>query len=126
MKTAIYNTKVENMDGFVELRLPNFEEKYEYLDSLEVEIVEDAKVTEDEIKKRGNKENLKMLRRMVALSLPHYVRVDIRNSETGIEFKSVDDLQYTAEGHGVLIEMATILLRGTMGNVKKPESNKQR
>ena len=124
MKSVVYKTTVENLEGEVELKLLTFDEKYDYFEAMDIDFDEaegDAEKAVEQIKKRSTKNNLKTMRKMISLSLPHYIRVEIKNKETGEEFKSVDDLQY-GDGHNVLIEMATKLIHGSSsGNAHKPQ-----
>ncbi len=94
-------------EGSVTLRLPTFDEKFDYIEQMSV-MANDA----GEIEKDVTMSKLRTIRALVKLSQPHYVEVSLKNKATGDEMKSFDDLQYSDEGHAVLMEVAGQLVHG--------------
>lgn len=93
-------------EGFVVLRLPTFDEKFEYLERMQVNVKEDGTV-------EGNtNQKLHTVREMVKMSQSHYVEVSLKNKKTGEEVKSFDDMQYVEDLHGAMVEIAGMMLNG--------------
>ena len=98
--------------GEVELRLPTFDEKFEYLEKTGIEFDDGGLV---EVGTTPNK--IKFIREIVKLSEKHYIRVSLKDLNSNEEFKSFEDLQYCTEAHPLLMEVATALLNGfKLGN----------
>ncbi len=116
MKTVSFTPKAcqgegATFEGTVSLRLPTFDEKYEYLEKMEVEVDEEGKV---ELKKGSN---LKKVRQMVAMSSGHYVAVALKKKASGEEFKSFADLSVDADAEEILIEIGLKVISGfNVGN----------
>ena len=99
-------------EGFVVLRLPTFDEKFDYLERLQVTVKDDGTVEGDAHQK------LKSVREMVKMSQAHYVEVSLKNKKTGEEVKSFDDIQYVEDLHSAMVEIAAMMLNGfKVGNV---------
>ena len=97
-------------EGSVTLRLPTFDEKFDYIEKMQVHV-------KDGEAEASNLSNLRAIREMVRISKDHYVEVSLVNKETKEEIKSFDDLQCCDELHSVLVEVATTLLNGVkVGN----------
>lgn len=94
-------------DGSVEIRLPTFDEKFEYFESLGADVDESGSVD-----KLSNTSKIKKIRSLVGVSKPHYLAVDLKKLSSGEEFKSFDDLTTEPDAHPILIEVATHLLSG--------------
>lgn len=117
MKTVKYVPKncqgdKPTFSGFVELRLPTFDERCEFIESSNVGMTDDGKVDLGDISKR-----VRMIRQMVKLSEKHYVTVDLTKIATGEQLKSFEDLQYDANANAILIEISEYLIEGLLGNV---------
>lgn len=93
-------------EGSVTLRLPTFDEKFDYVERLQVHVNEDGTVEGDQSQK------LKSVREMVKMSKAHYVECDLKNKSTGELIKSFDDLQYVEDLHSTMVEIAAMLLNG--------------
>jgi hypothetical protein len=99
--------------GHVVMRLPTFDEKFEYLENLGVNFSDSGAVVESE----GGNNRVKQLRKMVDLSKKHYVEVSLKNVDTGEEINSLEDMTYNEDCHKALIEIATMMLQGfKLGN----------
>lgn len=111
MKTATIVPSVckgedATFDGSIVLKLPTFDEKFEYIEQLQVAINDDGTVEGDQRTK------LKSIREMVKLSAKHYVEVSLKRKADGEDFKSFDDMQYADDLHGVLVEVASTMING--------------
>jgi hypothetical protein len=109
MKTVKYVPTICKGDtaewtGFVVLRLPSFDEKYEYIESIQADLV-------DEEGGVNVSNKLKSIRAMVKVSEKHYVEIALSHPEHG-EVKCWDDMQYNDDMHGVLVEVAGLVLNG--------------
>lgn len=94
-------------EGSIELRFPSFDEKFDYLEGMNVQVEDDGSVGMG-----GTSDRLKMMRKMVAMSAKHYVSVSLKNKSSGEEFKSFEDMTADGDCHGILIEVASKLLQG--------------
>ena len=103
---AICKAEGSNWEGHVIMRLPSFDEKFEYMESLEIEVSETGEVESN----RGSR--LKQVRKMVKMSLPHYVEVNLKNKITQEHVQSVDEMQYVEELHPTMTEIAGSLIGG--------------
>lgn len=99
--------KAAKWEGSVTLRLPTFDERYEYIEALNVKATEDGTVESMPLSSQ-----LASIREMVKLSQKHYVSIDLKNKETLEEIKSFDDMQYIEDLHVVMIEVATMIIKG--------------
>ena len=99
-------------EGSVTLRLPTFDEKYEYLERIGITIDDEGKVD------LGDKKNrLRLMREMVKASSSHYLEVKLKNKATGEELKSFEDMSYEPLAYPILTEVAPQLLNGfSVGN----------
>jgi len=91
--------EVPALTGSVTLKMLTFDERYGLLESIGVESIEGL----DDMKQ------IPLLRKLVAFSKDKYVAVDIKGAD-GREFKSFDDLQYSNDGHAVLLDCAIALV----------------
>lgn len=99
--------------GHIVMRLPTFDEKFEYMENLGVQVGDDGAVVESE----SATSRLKQVRRMVECSKKHYQEVSLENKETGEKVDSLDDMLYVDELHKVLVEVAGMLISGfKLGN----------
>lgn len=92
------------------MRPPSFDERCEVLEELgfdlDGEIIEAAKTSQ-----------LRMVRKLVAMSKKFYVSVDLENKD-GEKVTSFDDMQFVEELHPVLTEIAMKMGQGfKVGNV---------
>jgi hypothetical protein len=92
-------------EGSVTLRLPTFDEKFDYIEQLQA--VKDGGDIEAE-----QMQKLRSIRSMVKMSKAHYVEVSLKNKATGEEVKSFDEMQYCDDLHAVLMEVAGHLVNG--------------
>ena len=94
------------------MKIPNFDEKYGFIEALDLELDEEGKVSAENAK-RG----MTVIRKAVRASKAFYQHVELKHLESGKEFGSFDDLSNDEMGHGILIEVATALMAGLpMGN----------
>lgn len=85
--------------GSVTLKMLTFDERYGLLEAIGVESVDGL----------GDMKQIPLLRKLVAFSKDKYVAIDIKGAD-GREFKSFDDLQYSNDGHAVLLDCAIALV----------------
>lgn len=93
-------------EGSIVVRFPTFDEKFDYIEQLQVVVNDDGSVEGDQ------KAKLKSIREMVKLSAKHYVEVSLKRKADGEEFKSFDDMQYADDLHAVLVEVAGMMING--------------
>lgn len=117
MKTVKYVPSVCKGDnptfsGFIELRLPTFDEKYEYLETSGISVGESG-----EINSGNTISQMAVIRKFVKQSAKHYQSVSLKKIATEEAFESFDDMQYDSDCHQILIEVATQLINGfKLGN----------
>lgn len=100
-------------EGYVELRLPSFDERYEYIENLGLKILDGVELDTIPVGKQ-----ISAMREMVKLSKKHYINVDLKNKKTGEHIQSYDDMQYSDAMHVVLIQIASTICEGfKVGNV---------
>lgn len=104
---SICKGKAAKWEGSVTLRLPTFDERYEYIESLNIKATD-----EGEIETMTTAKQIASVREMVKVSKKHYVTIDLKHKESGEEIKSFEEMQYVEDLHAVMIELATMLLRG--------------
>lgn len=98
--------------GEVEIRLPTFDEKYEYFEASGVEVNEKGEM---DIKSTMTK--IKLMRGIVKMSAKHYLSVSLKKNATGEEYKSFEDMSVDPDCHPIMIEVGTQLLNGfKLGN----------
>lgn len=101
-----------SFEGFVTLRMPNFDEKYGFIEDLDLELNDDGTV-----QNVGGKAGLSMIRRAVKSSKTFYQHVELKHTASGVEYKTFDDLSCDDKAHSILIEIATAIMGGlSMGN----------
>lgn len=93
-------------EGSVTLRLPTFDEKFDYLERLQIKVGEDGTV------EGSQNQKLRSIREMVKLSRDHYQEVDLKCKANGEHVKSFDEMQYLEDLHGALVEIAGMMLNG--------------
>ena len=98
-------------EGSVTLRMPTFDEKFDYLEKIQISVNEDGTV------EGSQNQKLKSIREMVKLSKDHYIEIDLKSKATKEEIKSFDEMQYVDDLHGALVEIAGMMLNGfKLGN----------
>jgi hypothetical protein len=103
---AICKLEGSNWEGHVIMRLPSFDEKFEYMESLDIEVNSSGEVD------TSKSSRIKQVRKMVALSLPHYAEVNLKNKVTGEHVQSVEEMKYVEELHPTMTELAGSLIGG--------------
>lgn len=93
-------------EGCVVLRMPTFDEKFEYVERLQVIVKDDGTVEGDQISK------VKSVREMVKMSKAHYVEIDLKSKSTGEIVKSFEEMQYVEDLHSTMVEVAGLMLNG--------------
>jgi len=94
-------------EGYVVIKAFSFDEKFEFLQSLDLNSESEAV-----------KGNIERTRQMVKLSEKFYVEVSLKNLATEEVVNSFDDMSYCEDLHETLIEVGTKLLTGfKVGNV---------
>jgi len=92
--------------GSVVLRAPTFDERYSYLEDSGFIMDEEGEVKKSMLK------GLSAVRKVVAMSVKHYLKVDMKRISDGYEFKSFEDLSTDDDGHKVLIDVGLKILNG--------------
>ena len=95
------------IEGSVKLRIPTTIERYEYM--AEVGFVVNEK---GEVDNSVSASNLRSIGKMITLSKPHYIAVNMKYRDGSAEFKSFDDLSTDANCDDILIEIAGLLMNG--------------
>lgn len=103
---AICKGEGATYEGSVTLRLPTFDERFEYVERLQMTVKDDGSLEAKEMNK------LRSVREMVKISKDHYLEVDLKCKATGEVVKSFDDMQYVEELHNSMVEIAGMLLNG--------------
>jgi hypothetical protein len=93
--------------GYVVMRLPTFDEKFDYIESLNVEMGKDG-----EVEGVSTMDRIKQIRKLVSASQKHYSEVCLENKETGEKVSSFDEMQYVDDLHAVMAEIAGKLVDG--------------
>ena len=101
------NGEEPKLEGSVTLRVPNYFEKMEYFERLNVKYTDDGSVDLGTMT-----DKIKSMTDLVRMSEKHYVAVELKNKVTGEEFKSFEDLSYDSEGHEVMTEVAALIPHG--------------
>tara|TARA_R110000868_G_scaffold132464_1_gene343568 strand:- start:7 stop:357 length:351 start_codon:yes stop_codon:yes gene_type:complete len=91
--------------GFVVLKMPSFDERYELFENLNIKVGEDGQA---EVSKN---DGIKTMRDMVKMSKKLYVELELKHVD-GEEIKSFDDMQYCEDLHPVMIEVASKMMHG--------------
>ena len=109
---SVCKGEAQTFEGFVSLRSPNFDEKYGFLEDLDLQTNE-----EGQVEMKGNKAGLSMIRKAVKASKSFYQHVELKHIATGTAYASFDDLSCDDKAHSILIEIATAVMAGLpMGN----------
>lgn len=103
---SICKVDAPEWSGYVVMRPLNFDEKYEYLEAMGVEIKDDGSV------EKSSTGLMAKSRNMVRLSEKHYIEVNLTNSATGEKVESFSDMKECPDMFEVLIEMAMKLMTG--------------
>lgn len=93
------------MEGKVELTPTSFDQRWEYVEQCGFKVNAEGEV-------EATTENLGSIRKMVSLSKPHYKSVALKDKESGMEYKSFEDLSMDPSCDEILIEIAGVVLRG--------------
>lgn len=93
------------LQGTVTIEVPSFDQKYQYMEECNFDVSESGDI-------KTSKQQLKAIRKMVALSEKHYNKVNIKRKSDGKEFNSFEDLTYDSDCDSILIEMAGKLMSG--------------
>lgn len=98
--------------GYVVMRVPTFDEKFEYIENIGVSMKEDGTMDSD-----GSSNRISQVRKMVSLSQKHYMEVSLENKETGEKVASFEEMQYVEDLHGSLVEISGMMASGfRLGN----------
>jgi hypothetical protein len=109
---AVCKGESPSFEGFITMKMPNFDEKYGFIEDLDLELDDEGKVSAGNAKK-----GLSMIRKAVKASKAFYQHVELKHLESGKVFGSFDDLSNDDKAHVILIEVATALMAGLpMGN----------
>lgn len=100
--------------GHIMLRPPTYDERFQYAESMGVNLNDDGAIEYSE------KPNLGTLRRLVENSKPHYISVHLQHKD-GTEYKSFDDMTVDSECGAILTEVGMKIIRGFRPS-KKPKS----
>ena len=103
---TICKGKAAKWEGSVTLRLPTFDEKYEYIERISIDVDDEGNVQASKAKQISG------IREMVKISQKHYEKVELKHKESGELISSFEEMQYSDDMHAVLIEIAGMLLNG--------------
>lgn len=92
-------------DGYVVIRLPSFDERYEALENAGFEESGDGGYEVS-----GSK--FKAMRKLVSETAKLYKEVNLVHIESGAEAKSLDDMLHNSYFDSILVEVATKLMTG--------------
>ena len=99
-------------EGFVSLKVPNFDEKYGILEHLNLEADESG-----DMRISTAQSEISTIRKTVALAKPFFLAVELKHKASGKEFKSFDDLSADSRGHSILMQAALSVVNGSnVGN----------
>lgn len=88
--------------GHILMRKPRFNEKYDLIESLNLNQSDQDNINS----------GIRKLRELIDICKQYVISVDIKNLETGEEFKSFDDLFDDIDCEDILIELGTKFLGG--------------
>lgn len=97
------------LEGSLTLRLPTFDEKFDYIDQSGLELSEDGAI---DLKTLKLKDRVKVVRLFVNLSKAHYLKVEMKHKETGEEYTSFEDLSCEPDAEAMLAEVGMQLING--------------
>ena len=95
-----------NWEGHIIMRLPTFDEKYEYMEQISVD------VDDENVELMKNSDRIKKMRKMVGFSKNHYHEIALKNKVNGEVVSEYDQLTDDDELHAVLVEIAGKLFSG--------------
>ena len=103
----------KTFEGFIELKPLGFDERFEMLDVLGIDLDDEGKIELPQDKKA----QIRMMRKMVDFAKKQYLTVSLKKLSTGEEYTSFDDLSIDQDCNGILIEVATQVMNGfKLGN----------
>lgn len=109
---AVCSGENPSFEGFVEMRPPFVEERWEYLEA--ASLLQDGEQMNSE--NLSQMDQIGMARKLVKSVIPHLgkhvLSVDLKHKESGSEIKSYDELRADPDAMPILIELASLLLRG--------------
>jgi hypothetical protein len=94
-------------EGKVTLRKFSFDEKFQFIQGMDVDIKDDG-----EVESYKTMQQIDRIRKMVSMSAKFYVAVDLKNKETGDVVNSFEDMSYEDDLHNAMIEIASKLVEG--------------
>jgi len=99
---AICKDEKSKFKGGVVLRLPDFDEKYRYLEESGFDLNDEGEIDTTGI--------MPKMRKMVAFTKDHYTKVDISHGKK--KYKTFDDLSVDQRCHSILTEIARLFMTG--------------
>jgi hypothetical protein len=91
-------------DGSIILKAPSYVERIKYFKDLNLL---DKQVLDADTMVKGDR-----LVNMIEIAKKHIINVDLKRKDDGIEFKSVNDLEYDTDGGDILVQVCSYLLEG--------------
>lgn len=85
--------------GAIKMRVPNFDERYEFIENSGIDVGDDGGI------KRGES-NFSIIRKLVKNSQKFYVGVQLTRISDGKEFSTFEGLAEDSDCDGILIEVA--------------------
>ncbi len=106
-------TPSETLEGFVEIKLLKYNDRMKVLESLNLKPNKEGEVT-------VNKDTIDQLSKIRERLVDQITKVDLKHKDSGLHFKSLDDLEYYEEYQEVVNSLSGILLNGVkLGNGSK-------
>lgn len=97
-----------SFEGSITLRKPTFDERMDFLEKIDDDIVDDS----GNVSKGKISGKLKMLRSLVKESQKYYVAIVLKHKESGEAINSFEDLAAESDAAPILIEVANYFIKG--------------
>jgi hypothetical protein len=98
-------TELAMFSGTVTLKVPNFDERYQFIEDCGVNVADSGGV-----EKKSS--NFSILRSMVKNSEKFYISVELKKLSTGAEYNSFESLTYDPDCDSILMEVASEIRGG--------------
>lgn len=103
-KNGSFRTVEPTFEGFVELSRPDFDERFDNLDKIDVDL--------EQLSSLPQKEQIKAIRKVVSITKHHYVSVNLKRKSDGVEFKTFEDISGDNSCNEIISEIGMALLGG--------------
>ena len=95
----------EKFDGTIKLIVPSFDDRFEYMEVAGLKINQDGNI-------EYTSDYSQMIRKLVGFSKKFYKSVEVKNKQSGVEYKSFEDMACDVDCDPILIEVATKIRTG--------------